>query len=112
MQKILITGVTGQDGSILTDYILENIPNCIIYGAVRHLSVTNYENIQHLLSNSRFKIVNLDLTDQCSIQNTFTSILPDFVFNFAAQSFVAESWNSPLLTFDVNTLAVIRFLGF
>jgi GDPmannose 4,6-dehydratase len=106
--KILITGVTGQDGSNMVRYLLKNT-NCIIYGAIRRLSVKNHENIQDI-NDERFILVNLDILDQQSIINNIKKIKPDYVINFAAQSFVGESWNTPVHTFTTNTLPIIYFL--
>jgi GDPmannose 4,6-dehydratase len=106
--KILITGVTGQDGSNMVRFLLKNT-DLLIYGAVRRLSVSNYDNINDI-KDSRFKLVNLDLLDQQSINNSVKKIRPDYIINFAAQSFVGESWNSPVSTFTTNTLPVIYFL--
>lgn len=106
--KILITGVTGQDGSNMVRFLLKNT-NHTIYGAVRRLSVPNYENIKDIKDN-RFSLINLDLLDQQSINNSVKKIRPDYIINFAAQSFVGESWNSPVSTFTTNTLPVIYFL--
>lgn len=108
MKKVLISGVTGQDGSNLVRYLLENT-DCLIYGGIRRVSVLNHENIVDI-NNSRFKLINLDITDQQSIINGVKSIKPDYVVNFAAQSFVGESWNSPIQTFSTNTLSLIYFL--
>lgn len=108
MRKVLISGVTGQDGSNLVRYLLENT-DCLIYGGIRRVSVLNHENIVDI-NNSRFKLINLDITDQQSIINGVKSIRPDYVVNFAAQSFVGESWNSPIQTFSTNTLSLIYFL--
>jgi GDPmannose 4,6-dehydratase len=106
--KILITGVTGQDGSNMVRFLLKNTSN-LIYGAVRRLSVPNYENINDI-KDDRFSLINLDLLDQQSINNSVKKIRPDYIINFAAQSFVGESWNSPVSTFTTNTLPVIYFL--
>lgn len=106
--KILITGVTGQDGSNMVRFLLKNT-DLVIYGAVRRLSVPNYDNINDI-KDSRFKLINLDLLDQQSINNSVKKIRPDYIINFAAQSFVGESWNSPVSTFTTNTLPVIYFL--
>ena len=110
--KILISGVTGQDGSNMVKFLLNKYnskDNITIYGGVRRLSVKNHENIENI-DDSRFKLVNLDLVDQQSIINNIKNINPDYVINFAAQSFVAESWNSPINTFTTNTLSVMYFL--
>ena len=108
IKKVLITGVTGQDGSNMVRFLLKNT-NCKIYGAVRRLSVTNHENISDIDDN-RFEIINLDILDQQSIINNVKNIKPDYIINFAAQSFVGESWNSPIQTFTSNTLPVMYFL--
>jgi GDPmannose 4,6-dehydratase len=108
VKKVLITGVTGQDGSNLTRFLLKNT-DCEIYGAVRRISVLNHENIEDI-KDPRFKLINLDITDQQSIINNIKTIVPDYVVNFAAQSFVGESWNSPIHTFTTNTLSVMYLL--
>ena len=106
--NILITGATGQDGSNMVDYLLSTT-EYNIYGSYRRLSVSNHTNLEHI-QNERFKLVNLDITDQQSIINTVKKIKPDYIINFAAQSFVADSWNMPIQTFTTNTLSVIYFL--
>jgi len=107
-KKVLITGVTGQDGSNLTRFLLKNT-DCEIYGSIRRLSVLNHENIIDI-KDPRFKLINLDITDQQSIINNIKTIIPDYIVNFAAQSFVGESWNTPINTFTTNTLSVIYLL--
>lgn len=109
IKKVLITGITGQDGSNMADYLLENT-NHEIYGTVRRLSVKNHQNIEHLFNNTRIHLVNMDLSDQTSINNVINEIKPDYCINFAAQSFVGESWNTPIQTFDINALGVMRIL--
>ena len=78
MKKIIITGVTGQDGSLMADYLLKNTKDTII-GGVRRLSVENHKNIQHLKSNPRFKLIDLDITDSHNtdqvIKNLITSLI-------------------------------------
>jgi GDPmannose 4,6-dehydratase len=106
--KILITGVTGQDGSNMVRYLLKET-NCNIYGAVRRLSVSNHINIEDI-KDSRFELIQLDILDHQSIYNNIKNIQPDYVINFAAQSFVGESWNSPIQTFTTNTLPIMYFL--
>ena len=66
MKKVIITGVTGQDGSLMVDYLLANTDIAIIAG-VRRLSVKNHKNIEHLLDNPRFKLIDLDITDQHNV---------------------------------------------
>ena len=109
MSKILITGVTGQDGSNMVRYLLKHT-NSILYGTIRRLSVSNHENIEDLKKNDRFNIVLLDLTDSESIRNVVRNICPDYIINFAAQSYVGSSWDTPIQTFTTNTLSVMYFL--
>jgi GDPmannose 4,6-dehydratase len=106
--KILITGVTGQDGSNMVRYLLKNT-DLTVYGGIRRLSVKNHENIDDI-KDKRFVVVNLDISDQQCIINMVKKIRPDYVVNFAAQSFVGESWNTPVHTFTTNTLPIIYFL--
>lgn len=109
IKKILITGVTGQDGSNMVRFLLRHVKNIEIYGTIRRLSVSNHTNIEDI-NDERFKLVNLDITDHQSIINNIKHLNPDYVINFAAQSFVGESWNSPIQTFTTNTLSVMYFL--
>ena len=106
--KILITGVTGQDGSNMVRFLLKNTVHQL-FGTARRLSVNNHENINDI-DDSRFSLVLLDLSDSESIRNTVKTILPDYIINFAAQSFVGASWNTPVQTFSINTLSVMHFL--
>jgi len=107
-KKILITGVTGQDGGNMVRFLLENT-DAELFGTTRRLSVKNHDNIKDI-KNNRFKLINLDITDHQSIINQVKKIKPDYIINFAAQSFVGESWNSPIQTFTTNTLSVMYFL--
>lgn len=105
-KKILITGVTGQDGSLMADYLLSNTQNTII-GGVRRLSVKNHLNIQHLIDNPRFKLIDLDVTDSENIANVFQKEKPDYFINFAANSFVGNSWEMPVNHMQTNCMAVL-----
>jgi GDP-mannose 4,6-dehydratase len=109
MKTVLITGVTGQDGSNMVRFLLKNYEDIKIYGTMRRLSVSNHSNILDI-EDERFNLINLDMTDQQSIINAVSTIKPDYVINFAAQSFVGESWNTPIQTFTTNTLSVMYFL--
>jgi GDPmannose 4,6-dehydratase len=108
-KKVVITGVTGQDGSYMADFLLENT-DYNIYGVVRRASTNNYNNIQHLIGHDRFKLVTGDLTDSQSIDNIVREIQPDYFINLAAQSFVGASWQIPEQTFDIDAVGVIRCL--
>jgi GDPmannose 4,6-dehydratase len=108
-KKILITGVTGQDGSYMADFLLEETDH-EIYGMVRRASTNNNHNIKHLINNRRFKLITGDLADSQSIDNIVKEIQPDYFINLAAQSFVGASWQIPEQTFDINAIGVIRCL--
>ena len=108
-KKIIITGVTGQDGSYMADFLLENT-DYEIFGMVRRASTNNHHNIKHLLNNKRFKLTTGDLTDSQSIDNIVREIQPDYFINLAAQSFVGASWQIPEQTFDIDAIGVIRCL--
>lgn len=108
MNKVFITGVTGQDGSLMVDYLLKNTDNQI-FGGVRRLSVKNYENISHI-KNKRFSLIDYDASDPISIEDTIRKIEPDYIINFAANSFVGNSWEMPHNHFQVNTISVVYLL--
>jgi GDPmannose 4,6-dehydratase len=105
---VFITGVTGQDGSHLVDYLLETTDYFIIGGA-RRLSTKNHENISHI-KNDRFKLVNFDLSDVHSINKIVQDLKPDYFVNLAAQTFVGSSWDFPAQTWECNTTAIIHIL--
>ena len=109
MKNVIITGITGQDGSYMVDYLLEKT-NYNIFGAVRRLSKPNYSNFSKHLCNNRFKLVTFDLSDSQSIDNAVREIKPDYFINFAAQSFVGSSWQIPEQTFDAGAMGVLRCL--
>lgn len=106
----LITGVTGQDGSYLSELLLSK--GYEVYGLVRRTSQPTLGRslINHLNSNENFHLINGDLTDQASIDNAFKEVQPDEFYNLGAQSFVPESWRSPLMTADVTGMGSLRCL--
>jgi GDP-mannose 4,6-dehydratase len=106
---VVITGVTGQDGSLIADYLLANT-NYEIFGGARRLSVHNHENISHLYKNPRFHLINFDLTDAHSISQVISQLEPICFINFAAQSFVKSSWDFPAQTWETNTTGVLHIL--
>lgn len=108
-KKIIITGVTGQDGSYMADYLLQNT-NHEVYGMVRRTSKPNYHNLTSALKNPKFKLIVGDLSDSQSIENVVREVNPDYLINFAAQSFVASSWQIPEQTFDSCAMGVLRCL--
>ena len=109
MKKVIVTGITGQDGSHMVDYLLANT-NVKVYGTVRRLSVKNHDNILHLSESDRFKIINMDLNDAHSVRDVIIDIKPDYFINFAAQSFVAGSWDFPIQTWDTDSNSVLHML--
>jgi len=109
MKKVIITGVTGQDGSYMADYLLENTEHQI-YGMVRRAAKPDYSNIKNAMQNPRFQFVTGDLADANSLENLVREIQPDYFINFASQSFVGASWQIPEQTFDVTATGVLRIL--
>ena len=102
----LITGITGQDGSYLAELLLDK--GYEIYGIIRRLSTPNFTRVEHIVD--RITLLEGDLTDQSSLNIAMQTAQPDEVYNLAAQSFVATSWNQPVLTGDVTGLGVVRML--
>ena len=105
---VIVTGVTGQDGSHMVDYLLKNT-DYIIFGGVRRLSVYNHSNIKHINSD-RFHLVNFDLLDSNNIYKIIEKIQPDYFINFAAQSYVACSWDFAKITWETNCTCIIDIL--
>lgn len=107
--KAIITGITGQDGSHLADLLLEK--NYEVVGVSRRCSVDTTERIKHLFSNSRFSVIEGDITDVSSVINIFKDNDDvDEVYNLAAQSHVATSFKQPGLTWDVTGKGCINLL--
>ena len=106
MPRALITGVTGQDGSYLAEFLLDK--GYEVVGMVRRTSHHSYERIDHLLD--RIEIVAADLLDQHSLTVVLQDFQPDEVYNLAAQSFVPTSWTQPVLTGEFTALGVTRIL--
>ncbi len=106
MPLALITGITGQDGSYLAEFLLEK--GYRVVGLVRRSSDPNYSRIEHILD--KIELVEGDLTDLSSLITIVEKYKPDEVYNLAAQSFVPTSWEQPLLTTDVNAMGVTRLL--
>lgn len=109
MKKVLVTGILGQDGANMAEYLLNNTHN-EVYGMMRRSSNPNFKNCSSFKDNPRFKFVYGDLTDSVSIDTLISNIQPDYLINFGAQSFVGCSWDLPLQTFDVNATGVLRCL--
>src|ERR1700730_12977593 len=105
-KKALITGITGQDGSYLAEFLLEM--NYQVYGLVRRSSTINFERIAHL--QDQIELIPGDLLDQSSLISALQKTEPDEVYNLAAQSFVPTSWSQPVLTGEFTALGVTRLL--
>lgn len=108
-KKVLVFGASGQDGSLLIDYLLENTEHDV-YGIVRRVAKPDHSNLSKAVLNPRFQLVMGDLSDSHSIDNLVRNIKPDYFVNLAAQSFVAASWEVPEQTFDVDATGVLRCL--
>ncbi len=106
MKRALITGITGQDGSYLAEFLLEK--GYEVVGVVRRTSHHSYERIDHLIP--RVRIVAADLLDQHSLTTVMQDVKPDEVYNLAAQSFVPTSFTQPVLTGEFTALGVTRIL--
>ncbi|MFD3448183.1 GDP-mannose 4,6-dehydratase [Microbacteriaceae bacterium 4G12] len=106
MKKALITGITGQDGSYLAEFLLEK--GYKVYGLKRRTSTENYENIKHIANEIEF--VSGDLSDLSSLIQAVKLSLPDEVYNLGAQSFVADSWSQPVYTGEVTGLGALHML--
>lgn len=106
MKKVIITGVTGQDGSFMADYLLKNTEHTIVAG-IRRLSVKNHKNISHLMSHPRFRLIDLDVSDQANTEEVIAKEMPDYFINFAANSFVGVSWTQPVNHMQTNAMAVL-----
>jgi GDPmannose 4,6-dehydratase len=106
MPRALITGITGQDGSYLAEFLLAK--GYEVFGVVRRTSHDSYERIEHLLD--RIQVVAADLLDQHSLTLVLKETQPDEVYNLAAQSYVPTSWVQPVLTGEFTALGVTRIL--
>lgn len=108
MKKVLITGITGQDGSYMAEYCL-NLGHRV-FGMVRRTAQIHDGNFKHLYGNPNFIRVYGDISDSHSIESLVKEIQPDYFINFAAQSFVGVSWKIPEETFMVGAVGVLKCL--
>jgi len=108
MKTALVTGINGQDGSYMADFLLDK--GYKVYGMERRASVKIRENTKHLEKNPNFEFIIGDLSDQNSLLRCLKATKCSEVYNFAAQSFVGESWNTPEQTSDITGLGVLRML--
>ncbi|MBI3604509.1 MAG: GDP-mannose 4,6-dehydratase [Nitrospirae bacterium] len=106
MKKALITGITGQDGSYLAEFLLEK--GYRVYGLVRRSSLEKFDRIAHLTDH--LELLQGDLIDQSSLDEAVKTAQPDEIYNLAAQSFVPASWTQPTLTAEFDAIGVTRVL--
>jgi GDPmannose 4,6-dehydratase len=104
--KALITGITGQDGSYLADFLLAK--GYQVHGMVRRASTESFDRIEHIKDKIIFH--QADLLDQLSLITAIKEAQPDEIYNLAAQSFVPVSWNQPVLTADVTGVGALRVM--
>jgi len=105
-KRVLITGITGQDGSYLAELLLEK--GYEVYGMVRRSSTESFERISHLVD--RVTLLQADLLDQSSLVSALEESQPAEVYNLAAQSFIPTSWSQPVLTAEFTAVGVTRLL--
>jgi GDPmannose 4,6-dehydratase len=106
MKTALITGITGQDGSHLAEWLLEQ--GYAVHGMVRRSSTESFERIAHL--EGRIELHQADLLEQLSLVEVIKAVRPSEVYNLAAMSFVPTSWKQPVLTGDFTAIGVTRML--
>lgn len=102
----LITGITGQDGSYLAEFLLEK--GYKVHGMVRRASTENFERINHL--RDKIELHQADLLDELSLIELMQKVKPDEIYNLAAMSFVPTSWTQPILTSEYTAVGVVRML--
>jgi GDPmannose 4,6-dehydratase len=105
-RRALITGITGQDGSYLAEFLLER--GYQVFGLLRRSSSPRTERIEHLLS--RLELISGDMLDQGSLMRALEEAQPHEIYNLAAQSFVPTSWSEPVFTAEATALGVMRLL--
>ncbi len=105
-KRALITGITGQDGSYLAEFLLGK--GYEVYGLVRRTSTINFSRIEHIQDD--LTLIPGDMLDQTSLQTALAQCQPQEIYNLAAQSFVQTSWGQPVFTGDVTALGVTRLL--
>jgi GDPmannose 4,6-dehydratase len=105
-KKALITGITGQDGSYLSEFLLEK--GYKVYGIARRVSTPNLDRIMHI--RDKVEIISADIQDMASVYKAIKQVRPDEIYNLAAMSFVPASWTAPYSTVDIGGLGVINVL--
>jgi len=107
-KKAFVTGISGQDASYLSELLLEK--DYEVYGMIRRSSTDTTERITNILDEENFHLVEGDVTDATGINRLFCQIMPDEVYNLAAQSHVGTSFDQPVATFEINAVGVINLL--
>lgn len=109
MKKIaLITGVTGQDGSYISELLLKE--GYMVYGLNRRKALAGMDNLENVVENKNFEIIEADLLEENRLNEIIREIQPTEIYNLAAQSFVPFSWTNPIYSCNVNAMGVLRLL--
>jgi GDPmannose 4,6-dehydratase len=108
MDRAFITGISGQDGSYLADFLLAE--GLEVYGLVRRRADATNWRILHLLENNAFHLVQGDIADLSTLTRILSEVRPKYVFNLAAQSFVQYSWQAPIATAETTGMGVLNML--
>ncbi|MHA1890566.1 MAG: GDP-mannose 4,6-dehydratase [Promethearchaeota archaeon] len=106
MKSALITGITGQDGSYLSELLLSK--GYEVHGLIRRTSTPNLWRIEHILE--KINLIEGDMVDEASLINAIQQSQPDEIYNLAAQSFVGTSWRQPVVTSEVNAIGTLKLL--
>ena len=109
MAKVIVTGILGQDGANMAEYLLDETDHEVV-GVMRRTANPNTKNIESIKDHPRFKLDFLELSDTASVDELVKKEEPDYFINFAANSFVGISWKMPESVMDVNALGVLRCL--
>ena len=110
MKKVLVTGVLGQDGANMVEFLLSQPEDIRIHGMMRRSANPNFVNTKNFKDHPNFEFVYGDLSDDVSMDKLVKDIQPDYFVNFAANSFVGCSWDMPLQVMDTNAIGVLRCL--
>ena len=108
MKKALITGITGQDGSFLAEFLIEK--GYDVHGIIRRASISNTARIDHLIESQSITVHEGDLTDTSSLVRIIGIVQPDEIYNLAAQSHVQSSFDVPEYSGEVDAMGVLRLL--
>lgn len=108
-KKVIVTGASGQDGSYMTEYLLKNTDHYVII-VLRRTSQAILSNLEGVLNHPRVKMADADLTDHEAVRRLIREERPDYFINFAAQTFVADSWANPVAHMQTNAVSLIHIL--